>query len=72
MSSLGQTDISAIVALLALRDPDHIVDLDVLANLTGDSIDNLDNSDTQRIDTGCFILNVNSKEKDHHTCMAKR
>jgi hypothetical protein len=72
MSSLGQTDISAIVALLALRDPDHIVDLDVLANLTSDSIDNLDNSDTQRIDTGCFILNVNFKEKDQHTYMAKR
>ncbi len=46
MSFLGQTDISVIVALLALRDPDHIVDLDVLANLTSDSIDNLDNSDT--------------------------
>jgi hypothetical protein len=71
MSSLSQADVSAIEALLALRD--NIVDLDGLATLTGDSIENLlGNSDIQRVDTGCFILNVNSKEKDHHTYMAKR
>jgi hypothetical protein len=53
------------MAPLALRDPDHIVDLDVLADLTSDSINNLDNSDTQRTDTDCFFLNGNSREKDH-------
>jgi hypothetical protein len=65
MSSLSPTDVSAIVALLALRDLDHIVDLDVLADLTSDSINNLGNSDTQRIDTDYFFLNGNSREKDH-------
>ncbi|KAG4429494.1 hypothetical protein IFR05_015022 [Cadophora sp. M221] len=62
MSSLSGTDFSAIVALLALRD---VIDLDLLANLAGDSIDDLlGNSDIQQIDTCYFTLNNNSKEKD--------
>jgi hypothetical protein len=73
MSSLSETDFSAIVALLALRDRDHVVDLDLLANLASDSINNLlGNSDIQQIDTYCFTLNDNSKEKDHDIYIAKR
>jgi hypothetical protein len=37
----------------------------VLSDLPSDSIDNLDNFDTQPIDTDFFFLNDNSKEKDH-------
>lgn len=39
MTSLSQTYLPAIVALLAERDPNHMVDFDVLDNLTGDSTD---------------------------------
>jgi hypothetical protein len=65
MSSLNPTEVSAIAALLALRNSDHIVDFNVLSDLPSDSIDNLDNFDTQPIDTDFFFLNDNSKEKDH-------
>ena len=65
MSSLNPTEVSAIAALLALQNSDHIVDFNVLSDLPSDSIDNLDNFDTQPIDTDFFLLNDNSKEKDH-------
>ncbi len=65
MSSLNPTEVSAIVALLDLRNSDHIIDLNVLSDLPSDSIDPLDNFDTQTMDTDFFFLNDNSKEKDH-------
>lgn len=65
MSSLSPTEVSEIAALLALRNSDHIVDLNVLSDLPSDSIDNLDNFGTQPIDTDFFFLNDNSKGKDH-------
>jgi hypothetical protein len=70
MSSLSEIDFSVIVAHLALRD---VIDLDLLANLASDSIDNLlGNSNIQQIDTCCFTLNDNSKEKDYDIYIAKR
>jgi hypothetical protein len=64
-SSLNPPEVSAIAALLALRNSDHIVDLNVLSDLPSDSIDNLDNFDTQLIDTDFFFLSDKSKEQDH-------
>ncbi|KAH6667333.1 hypothetical protein B0J14DRAFT_659313 [Halenospora varia] len=65
MTSLNPTEVSAIVALLDLRNSDHIVDLNVLSDVPSDSIDNLNNFNTQTMDTDFFFLDDNSKEKDH-------